>query len=216
MKTKKNVFIKRRGKHPIYKWISVEKLARKISNIFWNWVDLSSCKMDKLAELYEILISKEYKKESKLFDISKDDNILHIGCGAYPITAITLAKNNGVKITGIDNNLRAIKLANNLINKKELGEKIKIEQGNGTDYPVEEFDTIIVSGCASPKIEILEHVFGRAKSRTKIIVREMNLAAKPLANFIDSHDDINIINKMKSRPFPLIEPLGWHSFYLKK
>jgi len=172
--------------------------------------------MDKLAELYEISIGKEYKKEKKLFDISKDDNILHIGCGAYPITAITLAKNNGAKITGIDNNPKAVKLANNLINKKELREKIKIEQGNGTDYPVEEFDTIIVSGCASPKIEILEHVFRRAKPHTKIIVREMNLAAKPLAKFIDSYDGITIINKMKNRPFSLIETLGWHSFYLKK
>jgi len=179
-------------------------------------VDISSYKMDKLAGLYEISIGKEYKKEKKLFNISKDDNILHIGCGTYPITAITLAKNNGAKITGIDSDPKTVKLASDLINKKELQDKIKIEQGNGMDYPVENFDTIIVSGCASPKIEILEHVFGRAKPHTKIIVREMNLAAKPLAKFIASYDGIDIINEMKNQPFSLMESFGWHSFYLKK
>jgi len=191
-------------------------IDRRIANLYWKIIDNLAYKIDKLADLYDDKISKEYEKERKEFDIKKDSNILHIGCGVYPITAITLAKNNGIKITSIDNNIRSIKLANNLINKKELKEKIKIEQGNGTDYPVEEFDTIIVSGCASPKIKILEHIFGKAKPLTKIIVRETHLASGSLIKFINSYDDVVLVKKRENRPSSFFKPFGWQSFYLTK
>ena len=49
MKTKKTIFTNRGGKYPFYKQAFMEKLAGKIVNIFWRYVDNSSCKMEKLA-----------------------------------------------------------------------------------------------------------------------------------------------------------------------
>lgn len=191
----------------------MENLIRKITNSFWNCIDDLSCKITKIAILYEKVISKKYKKEGETSDISNGNNILHIGCGAYPITAITLAKLNGAKIVGIDNNQRIIEAAKNIINKKKLHEQITIEYGDGVDYPVESFNAIIVSGCSLPKIKILEHIFEGAKPQSKIIIREPSATTKSVIDCINMHQDIVLVNKMESNPFPFF---GWQSFYLIK
>jgi precorrin-6B methylase 2 len=215
MKTKKNL----NGggeRYSIRKHGLIDNLNTKLDNYFWQFADILSCKMEKIAKIYEKTISKEYEKESKLFDISHDKNILHIGCGAYPITAMTIAKINGSKITGIDKNAKTIKLAENVIQEKNLYEKITIEQGDGTNYPVEEFDTIIISGCAYPKQQILEHVFENAKSRGKIIFRTSGLSAKSIIGRINLHQDVTLIEKIENHPFPFVKPFGWRSFYMIK
>jgi len=71
---------------------------KKRTILFWDFVDMLSCKMVKLAELYEKTIGGAYRKERERFVLSKAKNILHIGCGAYPITAMMLAEMDDVKI----------------------------------------------------------------------------------------------------------------------
>ena len=169
--------------------------------------------MEKLARLYEKTISKEYERENKIFDMDASKNILHIGCGAYPITALTLARFNGGKITAIDRNPRAVKLANQVIKKRNLHDKITIKNGDGTNYSVGEFDTIIVSGCTVPKIDVLENVFDTAQPDSKIIVREMPTASRAVAQCIKSYDNIEFMEKVGNHPFPTSK---WESFYLVK
>lgn len=216
MKIKKEGLNNRRGKYSSHEHRFVVDLNTRINNYFWQCTDILSCKMEKIAKIYEKSIGKEYEKEIKAFDISNDKSILHIGCGAYPITAMTLAKINGARIVAIDKNPKAIKLAKNVVEEKNLHTKITIEQGDGTSYPVEEFDTIIVSGCSIPKIKILEHIFEMAKSQSKIIVRESNLFANSLLKGIKSHQNIELVKKIENYPFPSIKAFGWQSFYLIK
>lgn len=202
--------------YPVLKQQLTQKLIRKASNVFWNYVDYLSFKLEKFAQLYELSISQEYDKESELFDIKKDNNILHIGCGAYPISAIALTRNNGAKVTAIDRSRRAVERAKDTIYRKNLDKRITIEHGDGTEYPIEKFDTIIISGCAIPRINILKHIFDTAKSKSKIIVREMDSGAKSIIDLISLYQDIELIKKIKSRPFSFFDPMGWQSFYLIK
>ena len=164
-------------------------------------------------QIYENTISKEYVREGKLFKISESKNILHIGCGAYPVTAITLARLNGSKIVGIDIDARAIRMATNVINKKKLQGNISINIGDGRSYPLEEFDTIIISSCSVPKIEILKHIFKTAKTNCKIIVREIYGASNSVLDCINLHKNIEIINRIGNHPFPTSK---WESFCLIK
>ncbi len=216
MKIKKEGLNNRGGKYSSHEYRFIEDLDIKLSNYFWQCIDILSCKMKKIAKIYEKTISKEYEKESKLFDISNNKNILHIGCGAYPITALTLAKINGAKIVGIDGNPKFIKLAKNIVQEKNLCKRITIEQGDGTNYPVEEFDTIIISGCAFPKQKILEHVFENAKSGSKTIFRTSGPSSKSITNLINLHQEFTIIEKIENHPFPFAKPFGWESFHLIK
>lgn len=210
---RKNIAVTGGNNNQFHKHRYAGSLSRKLANDFWNCIDHLSCNIPKIASLYDKSISKRYEKESETFGITNESNILHIGCGAYPITAITLAKLNGSKIVGIDNNPKVIEVANQIIHKKDLHGQIIIERGDGTDYPVNQFDTIIISGCSSPKVKILEHIFKTARSQSKIIVREPEINTKSVIDCIDMNKDIIVMNNMRNRPFPL---LGWRSFYLMK
>ena len=192
-------------------------LMKKISTNYWCFIDNLSYRLDKLADIYyKRSIGPEYKREYEVFGISENDRILHIGSGSFPLTEITLAEEIGANVVGVDKNLRAVKSANSVIQKKKLNDKIKIEYGNGMDYPVGEFDVIIISSCSSPMIEIVKHVFKTAKKNSKIIVREMETSIKPLIEWFDLQSDITIVKKLDHHPFPFLKPFGWNSICLTK
>ena len=211
---KKNTYFTVKGeKKPVYRYKVIDVFNIKKSNLFWKVVDHLSYKLEKIAKIYEKSISKEYIKELKMFNISDSQNILHIGCGAYPVTAITLSHYNGGKIVGIDLNSRSVKKARKLIEDKKLDDRIIIESGDGASYPVEDFDTIIVSSCSIPKINILKNLFNKAKSNSKIIVRELYGASSLVADCINSHEDIELVKKISNKPFP---GSRWESYFLVK
>jgi len=197
----------------LYKYSIYDKLSIIKSNTFWKIVDLIASRIEGIGRIYEKSVSKEYMRENKLFDISESRNILHIGCGAYPITAITLSKNNGCKIVGIDRNLRAVNQAIKIVKKMNLQDKVEIRHGDGSNYPISDFDTIIISSCSIPKKPILENIFENARKNSKIIVREIYGANRLVYDLIELYEDIVLVKKIENKPFPTAH---WESFYLVK
>ena len=178
-------------------------------------LDILSHQNDKIAQYYERSIGKEYESECKAFHILKGKKILHVGCGSYPLTEMTIAKLFDVNVVGIDKNMRAVQRAHEVILKKHFDKKITIEQGNGTEYPVEKFDMIIVSSCALPKKGILNHVFEKAKKNSTIIIRDLDIATNEILDCIHEHKNI-IVDKSFYHPVPSLLPIGWNAFHLKK
>lgn len=185
----------------------------KKSNLLWYIIDILSCKFKRFASRYQKTVSTEYKRESEIFNLKNAKNILHIGCGAYPISALILNEVNGGNIVGIDSNLKFVKLAKDVINKKNLSDRITIKHANGMSCPLDNFDTIIISGCSVPKLKVIYHILKTAKPNTKIIVRELYCHNKPAEKLINSFKNIEIINKIGNHPCPTS---GWESFYLLK
>lgn len=169
--------------------------------------------MKKLADLYEKVIGNEYRKEGKQFVLSKAKNILHIGCGAYPITAMILAEMYDAKVTTIDNDAKAIKYANKVLSNKNLNGKVRAEHGDGTKYLLDGFDTIIISGCSVPKLKVLDHVLKTAQPQSKIIVRDSILDIESMINSMKPDHNFRIIETISSHPFPTSY---WQSYYLIK
>jgi len=168
-------------------------MMKKISNYYWYIIDNLAFKLDKFAEIYyKKSIGSQYRMEYQTFNISKNDKVLHIGSGAFPLTEI------------------------DVVREKNLQDKIKINLGNGKNYPIKEFDVIIISSCASPMVKIIEHVFKNAKSNSKIIVRAIETSLKPLIESIDLQKNIIFVKKIEHHPFPFLKPFGWQSFYLIK
>lgn len=192
-------------------------LMKNISSYYWWFIDNLANKLDKLAEIYyKKSIGSEYRQEYKTFDISKEDKVLHIGSGAFPLTEIILVESIGTTVLGIDKSLNAVKSANDVVYKKNLHDKIKIDHGDGIDYPIKNFDVVIVSSCASPMVKIVEHIFNTAKNNTRIIIREMEASIKPLIKYIGMQKDVSLVKKIAHHPFPFLKPFGWQSFYLIK
>jgi len=204
------VKMKLKNKLPIY-------LMKIISNYYWFIIDNLAFKLDKLAEIYyKKSIGFQYRIEYQTFNILKNNKVLHIGSGAFPLTEITLAEEIGTTVTGIDKSRKAVGSANDVVRRKNLQDKIKINLGNGKNYSIKEFDVIIISSCASPMVKIIEHVFKNAKNNSKIIVRAIETSLKPLTEYIDLQKNIILVKKIEHHPFPFLKPFGWQSFYLLK
>lgn len=193
---------------------TVKELYRiKKSNIFWKIVDKLACKINEIAKLYEKTVGKEYRRERERFSLSKAKKILHIGSGSYPISAIVLAEMDDVNITTIDDNAKAVKLANKVIKRKNLNGKIRVEQGDGTKYPLDGFDTFIISGCSFPKVKVLKHIIKDAKPQSKIIIRDSFLDIESIINGLNPPQDITIVEKIENHPFPTSR---WESILITK
>jgi len=189
---------------------------KKFSNYFWEIADNWSYKNEKIAKLYDKFIGKEYRKEYENCGICGNANILHIGCGAYPLTEMMLASCSTGQIVGIDKNPQTVQRAQQMIRKNKLEKHILIKHGDGLNYPVSDFDFIIVSSCSLPKVQILNHLFQKAKSQSTIIVREVDIAANDILQCIEAHQGITLRKQVRHNPFPFFEPIGWTTFCLDK
>ena len=183
---------------------SKEEYRIKRGNFFWKIVDIFACKIKIIAKLYEKTVGKEYIEETRKFNLSNAKKVLHIGCGSYPITALKLAEMGYDNIVTIDEDLKAIKRANKIIDTRNLNGRVKAKFGSGTSYPLEEFDTIIVSGCSIPKKKVLEHVFKNSKPKTRIIVRQTKMDLGAFINNLNPPQDISIIDKKENYLLPNI------------
>ena len=190
-------------------------LFKKMINWFWEFVDLLSYKSEKIARLYEKAIGEEYQKEYRESGIKKKDRILHIGCGSYPLSEISLARLFRAQVVGIDKNPKAVKLASEVVKSKHLEKQISIHHGNGVDYAVDGFDVIIVSSCSLPKGRILDNVFSLAKKKSMIIVREIAIATDDVYDRVNAHRDIVLMKKIENNPgLPFL--FGWDTIFLMK
>lgn len=191
-------------------------IIKKISNFFWEFADIWSYKNEKIAQYYNKTIGREYTKEYNECGITPDLKVLHIGCGAYPLTEIMLAHSNVHTVVGIDKNLLTVQRAQEVIQRRHLQGEISIEYGDGLCYPVKDFDVIIISSCSLPKVQILQYLFTAAKPHSKIIVREVDIATGDIIQSIETHQGITLEKCMRHNPFPFIEPVGWTTYCLRK
>ena len=189
---------------------------KKIANCFWEIADTWSYKNDTITRLYNRTIGKEYRVEYEHCGISSHSNILHIGCGSYPLTEIILASCTSGKIVGIDKNHQSVQRGQQVIKKNNLEDRITLKHGDGLDFPVKEFDMVIVSSCSQPKVKILQHLFQKVSAHSTIIVREVDIATKDILNCIDEHPEFVLKQQIRHNPFPFIEPIGWTTFCLTK
>jgi precorrin-6B methylase 2 len=188
---------------------SFQEINRRRGNFFWHLVDIFSGTSSIVGTFYEHYIGKEYERENKQFNLHKNQSFLHIGCGAYPITAIILEKYVSGPIVAIDKNPFVVAIAQNIIKKKKLQDKILIKQGDGSEYNVSNFDTIIISSCSIPKEKIVDNVFNNAKPSSTIIVRELFSEIQTFKNLIQSYNCINQNGEIDCRVFP---KLHWRSY----
>lgn len=153
-----------------------------------NLVDLMFVMSEKLGHHFDI-ISSNYveiyadvvREEIKLAKISPKDQILIIGAGSIPSTSIILAKETDAQIKSIDKDDEAAKKASKFIKKIGLQNRIKIESGNGINYPVKNFNVIFILYGVKQKPELLQYLSKNINENTRVVYRETN----------DMHSKIN-------------------------
>jgi precorrin-6B methylase 2 len=181
-------------------------------NFIWYLVDWLSSHSKFASELYEKTVGREYRTERDKLDLSSSKKVLHVGCGHYPMTALILSELEGLEITTIDHNEKAVKVAKKVIKNKKLNSKILPKVGNGVNYPLKGFDTIIISGCSFPKIKVVNHVLRNADKNCRIVIREGHYEDEIL-DIINSIEDVELVDKIHNKSSPSAE---WDSLLIVK
>jgi len=207
---KKNI---KNSKNDNYKPPFISEFNSKKANVIWHYIDRVAYSIKFIAKIYEKRIGETYRKEREYFNLNDSKKILHIGCGFYPITAMILAEMDGTSIVTIDKKERSVNLAKKFLIKNNLDDKIQAIVGDGTKYPLDEFDTIVISGCSEPKIDVFTHVFKNSKSKTKIIIRDSYYDIEKILKYLNSNNHVNLIEIMENKPYPTAR---WDSFFLIK
>jgi len=106
-------------------------------------------------------------------NITSTDKVLHIGCGTIPSESMIIAERTKARVVGIDNNKNAVKFAKKIVEKKGLSDLIKIEYCDGEEYPVQDFDVIVVAINVWPIEKVLIHLSKQMKKDARIICKGM-------------------------------------------
>ena len=185
--------INRKRRFSCYKFTFLEFLASKI--------DL----FDKLLINWRKTI---YLKEIKLAKIFSNQKVLLIGSGIIPHEAVFIAEETKAKVVGIDNNGITLKFARSYIDKKGLSNSIKIEYGDGLNYPIGDFDVIFIAINVSPIDLVLEHIYNHMKDDSKILCKSFRDDLKDVLNLENLNDKFlikSVLKNPKSKSFLLVK-----------
>lgn len=128
-------------------------------------------KFQKLYPLYFDFYGEMTENEINLANISEDDIILHIGGGPIPATSILLAKKSGARVTSIDNNLRSVKQAISCVSESNVADKVQIQYAEANNFPVVNYDVIIVSQGIRQYKELLQYISKSMRDDARVIFR---------------------------------------------
>ena len=120
------------------------------------------------ARFYENLVTKEINE----VNINSNDIVLQIGCGAVPYTAEIITGKTGAKVIAIDNDPEMVKLATAYVARQGISFNIQIKYGDGMNYPLRDFDIIIIALGVRPITQILKRILSEANDGTRIVFRE--------------------------------------------
>lgn len=134
------------------------KIEKHLSNTFLKYA-------------YINFFDKATIEEFGIVEIQPNHKILHIGCGSLPNTLVSLARFHNANFVGIDIDNESITNALTLIKKYNLT-NVKIEYGDALDYPLNNFDTIIISYGVEPKQVIFKRLIEETSNDVSIIYRK--------------------------------------------
>ena len=112
-------------------------------------------------------------REIMLASIKKSDNILCIGGGICPFSAILLHQKTGASVTVIDNNQKCVPMARSVINKLGICEHVKVVFQDGTcdSVPFEDFSVIHLALQVAPMEAVFAQAAEKARAGARLLIR---------------------------------------------
>lgn len=148
--------------------------VKKLADFIFSLGEIIVIKMDKLLPIYIRYYNDIVDEEIKMADISKDDQVLHIGCGPVPSTSVLIAQKTHASVTGIDKDVRAITGAQSCIQMLRLTDPIKVKHANALDFSIKDFDVIVFSQGVEPRYKILDKISRSMTTGTRVLFRTVS------------------------------------------
>jgi len=124
----------------------------------------------KLAEFY---YKRVISREIDLAEISSDDNVLFIGGGVCPLSAILIHRSTGAKVTVMDNDRDCVSKASEVVERLGLSENIKLLHADGGDseLSLDGYTVIHLALQVTPVEKVFSELKRRASPGVKLLVR---------------------------------------------
>lgn len=123
------------------------------------------------VRLYSLPYASVLEREIDLAEITEDDLVLNIGCGAVPFTALYIAERTGAHVHAVDIDPEAVACARRCAESFGLGHKITFEHAPGEQTECRNFTSAVTALQARPKKAVLAHLLAHGTEDVRIIVR---------------------------------------------
>jgi len=139
-----------------YLFIIVEKIIVKLPSLLLPYITY-----------YEDIVDNEIN----LAKITKQDTILHIGCGPIPSTSLLVTQKTGARTIGIDKNILSVQDAQYCVHVVHQENQIQIHHANALTYTMQSSQVIIISQGIEPRYEVLAHIANTMGPDTRVLFR---------------------------------------------
>jgi histidine 2-aminobutanoyltransferase len=153
---------------------------------------------------YMSTLCDSVKKELEIFEINIKSKVIFIGSGAFPISALTIAKHTGAEIVCLDIDMEAVEM------DKNLAELIGLESSvTFTNKTISELESmkdathVIIASLVKDKLEVLEDLKFVLPEDAQVILRYGN-GLKSMFNYPldqDLSNDWNYTNVEQEKLF---------------
>ncbi len=116
------------------------------------------------------------RNEAALAGVKPGDRVLHVGCGPFPFTALTLAQ-LGCSVVGVDRDPGAAAAARRVVKAMGFEGTITIRHAHGENIACSDYDAVWVSLHVWPRAAVLANCFTDLRVGARAVVRD---AAGPL------------------------------------
>lgn len=123
------------------------------------------------GDVYQrVAYKRVVQRELELLDPHADAEILHVGCGPLPMTAMVLAK-EGYSVTAIDHDPAAVEAAQQAVDSRNLDKKVEVCHANGESIEPNKFDVVWLSFHVYPKAEIVQRLVTDLEADQSLVYR---------------------------------------------
>jgi len=123
--------------------------------------------MNNYLSRFEILV----RKEINLARIGPDSDVLMIGSGYFPSTAIELARQVACQVNCVDFVSEAVTTSHGLITSMGLDDHISVQRARGEEIDCGRYHAIIVGCLAQPKQRIMANLAATTRPEARIVCR---------------------------------------------
>ncbi len=163
-----------------------------------------------LGGIYSRLFYKKLlQNELRMSEITPEMNVIHIGCGALPMTAMFLAE-YGVRVTAVDMEDGILRQASRTVFRYGLCDRIKLIKNCGTLTDYSGFDAVWLSLHVRPMDFIVRRALKNMDKDAVIILRGGRGRLKRFYRDFDHHRLDGSVKWKEVR-----QPLGKKSIMLK-
>lgn len=162
-----------------------------------------------LSRIYMYPYQHIVQREIELADVEPGAQVLQIGAGSVPYTALYLAGMGDFYVTALDIDPVAVKCAEGWVQRMGYSDRVRVMYTGGNDYSLEDIAAAFIALQVEPKEEVMDYLMDQGQQGLKIIVRE------PSERYVSQYDPIPDKWVPVSRIYQGMSTFTYSNLYIK-